>query len=167
MPYEPYHHVISIPLWDLIRKYDSPADNYELKIMTSTDCFYSKIPIKYWVLEVKKEHRDMDGLHLKEVSNRERGTEKGFTLIELLIVLAILLVLSSFAMYLYNRGLAHAKETVCQTNLMALKAIGELEQRSHEGKEWGKAQMDLLRAHREHLEKLTTLVQFFQLEDGT
>ena len=47
----------------------------------------------------------------------------------------------------------------------ALKSIGELEQTVNKGNEWNEAQMDLLRAHREHLERLAVAVQFFRLED--
>lgn len=50
-----------------------------------------------------------------------RDVKKGFTLLELLVVLTILLILSSFGMYLYHRSLAYAKDTVCQTNLRALQ----------------------------------------------
>ncbi len=63
----------------------------------------------------------MHRLHVKRASHGVRVNEKGFTLIEMLVVVGILLILSSIAMYLYQRGLAHAKETVCQTNLKALK----------------------------------------------
>jgi prepilin-type N-terminal cleavage/methylation domain-containing protein len=50
-----------------------------------------------------------------------RDVKKGFTLLELLVVLTVLLILSSFGMYLYHRSLAYAKDTVCQTNLRALQ----------------------------------------------
>jgi prepilin-type N-terminal cleavage/methylation domain-containing protein len=50
-----------------------------------------------------------------------RDVKKGFTLLELLVVLTILLILSSFGMYVYHRSLAYAKDTVCQTNLRALQ----------------------------------------------
>ena len=47
----------------------------------------------------------------------------------------------------------------------AFKSIGELEHAANTGNEWSKTQIDLLRAHREHLERLATVVQFFQLEE--
>ena len=47
----------------------------------------------------------------------------------------------------------------------AFRSIGELEQAVNEGNGWGKTQMDLLRAHREHLERLASEVKFFRLED--
>jgi prepilin-type N-terminal cleavage/methylation domain-containing protein len=55
-----------------------------------------------------------------------RGPMKGYTLIEVLIVVVIILVLSSIGIYLYQRGLAYAKETVCQTNLKALDSAVQL-----------------------------------------
>lgn len=68
----------------------------------------------------------MSGLILKKAFKRFRETKRGFTLIEMLVVVVILLILSSIAMYLYQRGLAHAKETVCETNLKALTEAIEL-----------------------------------------
>ena len=55
-----------------------------------------------------------------------RGSLRGYTLLEVLIVLAIILVLSSFGIYSYKRGLAYAKEIVCQTNLKALESAVRL-----------------------------------------
>ena len=46
----------------------------------------------------------------------------------------------------------------------AFKSIGELEQAVNERNEWGKTQMDLLRVHREHLQRLASEVEFFRLE---
>lgn len=63
----------------------------------------------------------MGHLILRQASKGMRGVKKGFTLLELLVVLTVLLILSSFGMYLYQRSLAYAKGTVCQTNLRALQ----------------------------------------------
>ena len=63
----------------------------------------------------------MGHLILQKTSKGMRDGRKGFTLLELLVVLTILLILSSFGMYLYHRSLAYAKDTVCQTNLRALQ----------------------------------------------
>lgn len=49
-----------------------------------------------------------------------QATQKGYTLLELLVVVGIILVLATFGVFLYNRALASAKETVCKTNLRAL-----------------------------------------------
>jgi prepilin-type N-terminal cleavage/methylation domain-containing protein len=63
----------------------------------------------------------MGHLILQRTFEGMRDVKKGFTLVELLVVLTILLILSSFGMYLYHRSLAYAKDTVCQTNLRALQ----------------------------------------------
>ena len=63
----------------------------------------------------------MGHLILKRAFKGMRDVKKGFTLLELLVVLTVLLILSSFGMYLYHRSLAYAKDTVCQTNLRALQ----------------------------------------------
>ena len=62
----------------------------------------------------------MGNLNWKQAFKGARETKRGFTLLELLVVLTALLVLSTIAMYLYQRSLAYAKDTVCQTNLRAL-----------------------------------------------
>jgi chromosome segregation ATPase len=49
----------------------------------------------------------------------------------------------------------------------AFKSIDELEQTLNMGSEKSETQIALLRAHREHLEKLSTAVSFFRLKgDG-
>jgi prepilin-type N-terminal cleavage/methylation domain-containing protein len=63
----------------------------------------------------------MGHLILQRAFKGMRDVTKGFTLLELLVVLTVLLLLSSFGMYLYHRSLAYAKDTVCQTNLRALQ----------------------------------------------
>jgi prepilin-type N-terminal cleavage/methylation domain-containing protein len=63
----------------------------------------------------------MGHLILQQVFRGMREVKKGFTLLELLVVLTVLLILSSFGMYLYQLSLAYAKDTVCQTNLRALQ----------------------------------------------
>jgi prepilin-type N-terminal cleavage/methylation domain-containing protein len=63
----------------------------------------------------------MGHLILQQAFKSMREMRKGFTLLELLVVLTVLLILSSFGMYLYHRSLAYAKDTVCETNLRALQ----------------------------------------------
>ena len=63
----------------------------------------------------------MGHLILQRAFKGIRDVTKGFTLLELLVVLTVLLILSSFGMYLYHRSLAYAKDTVCQTNLRAMQ----------------------------------------------
>ena len=47
----------------------------------------------------------------------------------------------------------------------AFQSIDELEKAANMGNGWTKTQMDLLRAHRDHLERLVTEVQFFRPQD--
>lgn len=63
----------------------------------------------------------MGHLILQQAFRGMREVKKGFTLLELLVVLTVLLILSSLGMYLYQRSLAYAKSTVCETNLRALQ----------------------------------------------
>ena len=55
--------------------------------------------------------------------------------------------------------------TIRQESSAALKSIGELENTVNQGGEWGTTQIELLQAHREHLEGLSTAVRFFRLQD--
>ena len=56
-------------------------------------------------------------------------------------------------------------ESVKEATKEAFKSIDELEQAARKGNEWSKPQTDMLRAHREHLERLVTEVQFFRSEN--
>ena len=56
-------------------------------------------------------------------------------------------------------------DTIRQESSAALKSIGELENTVNQGGEWGTTQIELLQAHREHLEGLSTAVRFFRLQD--
>jgi hypothetical protein len=47
----------------------------------------------------------------------------------------------------------------------AFRSIDALEQAARKGNEWSKPQIDMLLAHREHLERLVTEVQFFRSEN--
>jgi prepilin-type N-terminal cleavage/methylation domain-containing protein len=67
------------------------------------------------------ERRNMGCPHFKPAYKKKKKGHKGFTLIELLLVLFIILVLSSIGIFAYQRAIAHAKETVCTTNLKALR----------------------------------------------
>jgi prepilin-type N-terminal cleavage/methylation domain-containing protein len=62
----------------------------------------------------------MGNLSWKQAFKRVKDTKRGFTLVELLIILTVMLVLSTIGMYSYKRVLAHARESVCETNLSAL-----------------------------------------------
>jgi methyl-accepting chemotaxis protein len=56
-------------------------------------------------------------------------------------------------------------ERVKETTQEAFQSIDELEQVANMGNGWTKTQMDLLRTHRDHLERLVTEVQFFRFEN--
>ncbi len=49
---------------------------------------------------------------------------------------------------------------------VAFKSMDEIEQSMSKGNEMTETQRELLRTHREHIEKIATLVQFFRLEEG-
>jgi prepilin-type N-terminal cleavage/methylation domain-containing protein len=59
--------------------------------------------------------------HFKLTVETEKKSHKGFTILELLVVLLIILTLSSIGIFAYKRAIAQAKETVCTTNLKALR----------------------------------------------
>jgi hypothetical protein len=54
---------------------------------------------------------------------------------------------------------------VKEATQQAFQSIDELEKAANMGNGWTKTQMDLLRAHRDHLERLVTEVQFFRSEN--
>lgn len=67
----------------------------------------------------------MGHLSLQQAYKGLREIKRGYTLIELLVVLTIVLVLSTIGMFLYQRSIVYAKETVCQTNLRVLEGAIE------------------------------------------
>ena len=52
-----------------------------------------------------------------------RNFHRGFTLIELMIVMAIIAVLMSVALPIYNRSIVRAKESVLRNNLFTLHTV--------------------------------------------
>ena len=62
----------------------------------------------------------METPELKKMKKQRRPLQKGYTLVELMVVLAIIMALSTFGVFVYQRAIAYAKETVCKTNLKAL-----------------------------------------------
>jgi prepilin-type N-terminal cleavage/methylation domain-containing protein len=67
------------------------------------------------------ERINMGCTHFKPTVKTKKKSHKGFTLIELLVILLIILTLSSIGIFAYKRAIAQAKETVCTTNLKALR----------------------------------------------
>jgi competence protein ComGC len=68
----------------------------------------------------------MGDLGLRRAYKRVPKNNIGYTLAELLTVLLIILVLTTFGVFVYHRAIAYAKGTVCQTNLRALESAVEL-----------------------------------------
>lgn len=54
---------------------------------------------------------------------RERSRCGGFTLIELMIVMAVIAILVSIAVPIYNRSITRAKESVLRNNLFTLRNV--------------------------------------------
>jgi general secretion pathway protein G len=54
---------------------------------------------------------------------RPRGLRRGYTLIELIIVMAIISVLVSIAVPLYQKSLQRTKETLLKNNLFTLRTV--------------------------------------------
>jgi general secretion pathway protein G len=52
-----------------------------------------------------------------------KNLRRGFTLIELMIVMAIIAVLMSVALPIYNRSIIRAKESVLKSNLFTLRTV--------------------------------------------
>src|SRR5258708_5619277 len=56
-------------------------------------------------------------------STRRQFLNSGFTLIELMIVMAIIAVLMSVALPIYNRSIIRAKESVLKNNLFTMRTV--------------------------------------------
>lgn len=54
---------------------------------------------------------------------RRRAGESGFTMIELMIVMAIIVILISIAVPLYQKALLRAKESVLRNNLFTMRTV--------------------------------------------
>jgi len=68
----------------------------------------------------------MDHLSMRQAYKRVRRNKTGYTLVELVVVMTIILVLSTIGILVYQRFIAHAKGTVCKTNLKALEEATEI-----------------------------------------
>ena len=51
------------------------------------------------------------------------GARRGFTLIELMIVMAVIAILVSIAVPIYNRSITRAKESVLRNNLFTMRTV--------------------------------------------
>jgi len=63
------------------------------------------------------------------------------------------------------KSLSWKLESIKDAADQALGSLGQLEKNARVGTEWSDAQIDLLRANREHLERLATVYQQFRLRD--
>ena len=57
------------------------------------------------------------------MERRTRSGRAGFTIIELMVVMAIVLVILSVAVPLYNKSVIRARETVLHQNLTTMRAV--------------------------------------------
>ncbi len=57
------------------------------------------------------------------MERRTRSGRAGFTIIELMVVMAIVLVILSVAVPLYNKSVIRARETVLHQNLVTMRAV--------------------------------------------
>jgi type II secretory pathway pseudopilin PulG len=63
---------------------------------------------------------------LRKTLKRTERTQRGFTLIELLVIVLTVLTLASIGLFAYQGAIAHAKDTVCKTNLDAIREAIDL-----------------------------------------
>jgi general secretion pathway protein G len=51
------------------------------------------------------------------------GSRRGFTFVELMVVIAIIVILITMAVPIYNKTIIHSKETVLANNLFTLRTV--------------------------------------------
>src|SRR4051795_10427551 len=60
---------------------------------------------------------------LSERAQAVRGWQRGFTLIELMVVMAIISIIISIALPIYQKSLIRAKESVLRNNLFTMRSM--------------------------------------------
>ena len=63
--------------------------------------------------------------NLQAVNRRLSTDKRGYTLVELAVTMAVILVLSTIGLFIYQSALAYARGTVCETNVRTLKRAVE------------------------------------------
>ena len=58
---------------------------------------------------------------LREKAHAARGWQRGFTLIELMVVMAIISIMLTIALPIYQKSLIRAKESVLRNNLFTIR----------------------------------------------
>jgi general secretion pathway protein G len=59
----------------------------------------------------------------RERARAARGWQRGFTLIELMVVMAIISIIISIALPIYQKSLIRAKESVLRNNLFTMRSM--------------------------------------------
>src|SRR5215472_12517205 len=63
------------------------------------------------------------GNRLRECRGSRKAGMRGFTMIELMIVMAIVVILISIAVPLYQKALLRSKETILKNNLFTIRTV--------------------------------------------
>jgi len=58
-----------------------------------------------------------------EIRNLSRHRRRGFTFVEMMVVVAIILILISMAIPIYNKAIVRSKESVLHNNLSTLRTV--------------------------------------------
>ncbi|MFL6451774.1 MAG: type II secretion system protein [Bryobacteraceae bacterium] len=62
-------------------------------------------------------------LKLRQKAQSAKGWQRGFTLIELMVVMAIISIIISIALPIYQKSLIRAKESVLRNNLFTIRSM--------------------------------------------
>ncbi|MBV8810515.1 MAG: type II secretion system protein [Acidobacteriaceae bacterium] len=65
----------------------------------------------------------MQGSSIRRAGNVFKRAQRGFTLIELMVVMAIISILVSIAVPIYQKSITRARESVLRNNLFTIRAM--------------------------------------------